>query len=870
MSSYSSFLHPSSRRGSALLSGLVLCIAIGAVVAAILRSSSSESRLNESHFMTLSARNAAESVVDYGVGQLVKRWESQVSFRDNELAPANAPLTLTEEIQTFLSDGGIVTSSLSLIGGAIPPNAQFYIDPEDPANRFDPQRGKIVLARDIHVYGRATATHPVLGERTAHAVQTLQLRDAPLFSHAVFYNMDLEFHPGAAMTMDGPVHANGNIWAVAKNDLHFTSVVTASGDFRIGMMRSRYQGDWSSMSGESDQSGKYVKIRDQNRVYRDPYRGSGAINKESSYYTSVSSDFSGTGYETWREFSSNKWHGNLQTRDHGVPTLNPIGYSDYVPDYTGSTEVANHAYAIIEPNLPATSPYHKGAGEEEKFARKAGLIIRIHRDEKAPFGKDDDRGTDIPAHAVRLRERPDADDGWTSYAREYYNYNREYVRKYDLGWRGTYAPPPVPRDYSSRYYISFATLDRTSHTEPNSPLDTNEVTKTVIDEDGNSVQRTFTEVVEIPVFMDPEFQHDEGPAYSSGNRYDFARSKISEGYELRAQFDEMFAVHPVVYEKDDNIDYNGDGDKNDLISGMIDKRIEMAGGTANKEASRLNVIEINLAAFARQVEDDLGDIFENYYMPHKYNGVVYVEFPTDNDHTPRTTDRVVRSVQNMALMLTQAGGSDPDRGRVPDPSYNIGEPNRDRGFTLATNSVLYVRGHFNADGNMSTPSGGHPFTESDNPGDTDPPTALAADAITILSPSWRMKNSVQTKPTASSVEISAAIVCGLVPTNKGGQTISSGGSHNFPRFLEEWSGKTVRYRGSMVSLFESEIQNQGWSTSYYGAPKREWGFFAEFARGNYPPGTPNVRSYRKVDFRYLSAGDFSTRLDALPWSVTLP
>ena len=39
------------------------------------------------------------------------------------------------------------------------------------------------------------------------------VQSVPVFELAVFYNLDLEINPGSAMTINGPVHCNGNIYA---------------------------------------------------------------------------------------------------------------------------------------------------------------------------------------------------------------------------------------------------------------------------------------------------------------------------------------------------------------------------------------------------------------------------------------------------------------------------------------------------------------------------------------------------------------------------------------------------------------------------------------------------------------------------------
>ena len=76
----------------------------------------------------------------------------------------------------------------------------------------------------------------------------------------------------------------------------------------------------------------------------------------------------------------------------------------------------------------------------------------------------------------------------------------------------------------------------------------------------------------------------------------------------------------------------------------------------------------------------------------------------------------------------------------------------------------------------------------------------------------------------------------------------SGGAHNFPRFLEYWSSE-LTIRGSLVALFESEVHRLSMPTDsghYYNPPTRDWGFNENFRNGNYPPGTPNTRTYRRV------------------------
>jgi hypothetical protein len=61
--------------------------------------------------------------------------------------------------------------------------------------------------------------------------------------------------------------------------------------------------------------------------------------------------------------------------------------------------------------------------------------------------------------------------------------------------------------------------------------------------------------------------------------------------------------------------------------------------------------------------------------------------------------------------------------------------------------------------------------------------------------------------------------------------------NNFPRFLEDWSGKTFTYTGSMIELFTSQIATGEWDTgSIYVPPTRNWNFDSNFV-DNPPPGS---------------------------------
>ncbi len=180
-------------------------------------------------------------------------------------------------------------------------------------------------------------------------------------------------------------------------------------------------------------------------------------------------------------------------------------------------------------------------------------------------------------------------------------------------------------------------------------------------------------------------------------------------------------------------------------------------------------------------------------------------------------------------------------------------PNR---ITIATSAPVYVKGDYNSVGWE--------------------PSSIMGDAITFLSQSFsetatNMSCGSDTNacsgptsnhaagPAGAVMKVYAAVAAGHSATPCdyadgacGGTPPYGGGLENFPRFLENWSGRTLLYRGSLVSLFESsqaDRHNWAWRT-YYGAPIRDWKFEMRFQQpDNLPPGTPTVGNVFQTAFR---------------------
>jgi hypothetical protein len=177
------------------------------------------------------------------------------------------------------------------------------------------------------------------------------------------------------------------------------------------------------------------------------------------------------------------------------------------------------------------------------------------------------------------------------------------------------------------------------------------------------------------------------------------------------------------------------------------------------------------------------------------------------------------------------------------------------GLSIATPDPAYIIGNWNvqlsSSGTSDAGTSGVTYTR---------PSAIYADAITILSPAWNPANSTLaiSSRTATSDTVNAAFLTGNVPSN--GSDVApgygySGGVENFPRFLENWSGQNFYYNGSMVCMFNSQIANAAWpgTGTVYNPPNRYWSFDVNFNNpSQQPPMMPRITIVQRSQWTLLS------------------
>ncbi|MFC1452836.1 hypothetical protein ACFLSJ_05770 [Verrucomicrobiota bacterium] len=169
------------------------------------------------------------------------------------------------------------------------------------------------------------------------------------------------------------------------------------------------------------------------------------------------------------------------------------------------------------------------------------------------------------------------------------------------------------------------------------------------------------------------------------------------------------------------------------------------------------------------------------------------------------------------VYITRDDPDGPGTGVIPCVRLRNGrEITPGQGLSIVSDLPLYVEGNYNVVGTR--------------------PSLVAGDAVTFLSSAWQDARSADAScntRVAASTDYNTVVMTGNSETSWG---TYNGGLENVLRFLEQWSGETVTYRGSIIDLWHAEGVTNNWSYGqYYTAPNRNWGYDSIYLTQN-PPG----------------------------------
>ncbi len=176
------------------------------------------------------------------------------------------------------------------------------------------------------------------------------------------------------------------------------------------------------------------------------------------------------------------------------------------------------------------------------------------------------------------------------------------------------------------------------------------------------------------------------------------------------------------------------------------------------------------------------------------------------------------------------------------------------GLTVASENPVYLRGDYNA----SAANGfGNPHVA----------TAFMADALTLLSNNWNDRSSFlapedPAQRTATDTWYRFAVISGkgpsfprptgwVSPQDFG----TDGGAHNFLRYLEDWGGRTLNYRGAIASFYYNRqaLGTYKCCTNVYKPPTRGYNFDVDFLTpALLPPRTPMFRDVNTTGFTQIT------------------
>lgn len=786
----------------------------------------------------------------------------------------------------------------------------------------------------------------------------------PIFQFGIFYDDDLEFHPGPRFDFGGRVHSNGSMFLAAQTGLYFSSKVTSASHIFTDVQKNGFPyTNWGDNVHIRNASGTYVRLRnDMGSVLQNPVNGAAVVgNPLPTAYASanwptnqgafqgnllanqstldlplkLNSNINGLDLDLVELVKRGKAVGDLWNDGTGTdsaPTIVPVSATTKDDRITASERYYNKTG--IRVSLADSKAKLPGCVDGSGTAVVGACGVRLDGDATgtgADAAAGDAKGyrpypmSGSPSlGATRINGERFSLSGKQVWIKiETVNYNNATLSydindvTHDILSLGVTEPASggmfiTEAGYASNDNRSVIKLQRFNMPGPavvaaastyitNSGTD-NFVLAGIVDGSGNTnlcSDTTAAGLTRINNGTFPEF----GPAGDNRAHWKQANVGVMVANVLKCVapfpinvfdtreglYNDTTSVFSPVLTYGTNVPLNGvmsmvDIDVANLrtfLSGGFDANMPTGTPFAGGAGRPLRASDIpNKGGWVFYVSDRRGDYdfdgeydMEDIYGPNDgtlqpgedvnrngslqanyFNGEAIRYTGAGADVAPEVAALFEHKYYRRGVRLTNGT-------RLPG-NYDSANPTLTRGFTVASENGVYVRGNYNATGVSSygspTPSADYlPQNTSDHI-----PASIAADAVTILSNSWSDSasfrypfsrgNRATSETTVRFGVISGDTMTSLngTPNQGGGDTRMNGGVHNFPRFLETW-GNRLNYSGSLINLFNSRNSNGAFKCcdKVYSPPTRNWVFDATFRDINrLPPGTPFFQSIQITGF----------------------
>jgi hypothetical protein len=232
----------SNERGTAALTAVLILALLALFTAASLARVTTEATVMGNDYANTKAFYAAQASLE-----LMSRNFNRVF--DTQLRPSAADLRAIENNTPDIEGFNFVQS--------ITQNGSADTRPIDDG----PYSGLISLRTPYRL--GAVATYPSGAQ--VELTRTFFNHQIPIFQFGIFYNDDMEFHPGPRFDFGGRVHSNGNMFMMSGSDLFFRSRVTAAGEIvrdtsRNGIAPGQAGWSWDGNVWVADPSGTFRAV----------------------------------------------------------------------------------------------------------------------------------------------------------------------------------------------------------------------------------------------------------------------------------------------------------------------------------------------------------------------------------------------------------------------------------------------------------------------------------------------------------------------------------------------------------------------------------------------------------------------------------
>ena len=814
-----------SETGFVLLIAITIVIALSALAALYAKTSRIEQQSTTSTIDSNSGFYAAEA------GLNIRANKIREAYLDYEQPKGKSPSSPTACFDSDNSNDGTLDFKCD----------KFELAPGDP-NRSNTQATTYVVAKNNgigtsgvvpdgdtfqglsmleyghSIYSMAFKDNISASKKGKQAVAILQMdvvsRLIPMFQFAAFYTKDLEIFPGADMILTGPVHTNGNLYLGANTSLKLNSQVTTVKDiFNFKPANGDTFADGKVQIANA--SGNFLKLLSKGTGstspttnFMDPTRIKTAWGTQVQVRTDAPISIPEPSILNDKGDYYTKADIRIKFKPESTSTGGNMNYLKKVPFEVTAIKRTNADGSPVDPPVPVTLNSNQLDSLRQPVMAKADLANIASANFKVCTPATLSGSLQTWWNGLTSAKK----NNFREVAQEYI---QEQIQSQKAPLRFSFMALPIKdvKGQAPNLYGSFA--QNTSSLKS-----------------ANKLGQTFANGSDVNTAVS---NLDDMSAQQIAGllEYDGSNSAISNTARC-------FVPAPITEVGRDD-----------------DNHLSPFRFFNTRENQDLRLLQMNLSSFAIWNRD--GVSLNGGNTLDSTAGLLYTPAPVDNNAPADSFQRLgLAAVDNSQAGMVLHGTIDGNiftKAKTNKSPYGFAviggkqlfglaktttypDPT---GLTIASDQAIYVQGDYNTVNKQ--------------------PAALLADSFNPLSNACLNQDSAinhekemgcridgSTK-LATDTGFNAAVLAG-VDVSKGSDY--NGGLENYPRFSENWSGKTWLYRGSFVSISTPLYVSGKWPGTggiYYKPPKRDWDYDSDFnIAKNLPPLTPQFVSLKQNSF----------------------